>query len=129
ITNYYSFSMKNNDGLKMPEERFGSSQTEENQPYLGIVLSVLILLLIFILGGLYMWGKTMENTPEPVVEEVERPTAEENNEPESTNAEADVQVLETSSPSNEMGAIRAELESTDTTELNTELQAIEDILR
>lgn len=121
--------MKNNDGLKMPEERFGSSRTEENQPYLGIVLSVLILLLIFILGGLYMWGKTFENTPPVVVEETTRPTAEENNEPESTNAEADVQVLETASPSTEMDAIRADLQSTDTSVLNSELQAVEELLQ
>ena len=52
-------------------------------------------------------------------------TAEENNEPESTTADAQVQALETVSTSNEIEAIEADIESTDLDELDAELEAID----
>jgi len=113
--------------MKMPEERFGVTAAEDDQTtHLGIILGVLIVLLVLILGGLYLWGTTLTTTPDVQIAPVaERPTAEENNEPESTTADAQVQALETVSTSNEIEAIEADIESTDLDELDAELEAID----
>ena len=109
--------------MKMPA---GTEAPESEKSSMGIILGVLIVILVLILGGLYLWGTTLQQaTPEPTPAAVERPTAEENNEPESTNAEADVETLETVSTSDEIEAIEADLEATDLDALDAELQAIE----
>lgn len=118
----------NPEELKMPEEQFGVSapaETTEGVSHLGIIIGVLIALLALILGGLYIWS-TMLYIPEPIATpQAQRPTAEENNEPESTNAEADVQISETMSTSDEISAIEADLESTNLDNLDAEMTAIE----
>lgn len=110
--------------LKMPDQAFGTNNA--NGPsLLGPILAVLIVVLILLLGGLYLWGTTL-NIGEPEYVPVdERPTPEENNEPESTTAEADVQALETMSTSDEIEAIEADLESTDLDALEEELNQID----
>lgn len=117
--------------MKMPDERFGEKISQEPPSVAGIVLSVLIVLLVMILGGLYMWGAEIQKafkTPDVPVETT-RPTPAQNNEPESTNAEAAVESLNAMSTSNEASAIQADLESTliDTNE--TDLNAIDDVLK
>lgn len=110
--------------LKMPEESF--SKPEGKGPsILGPILAVLIVILILLLGGLYLWGTTLTiGEPEFTIPD-ERPTPEENNEPESTTAEADVQALETMSTSDEISAIEADLESTDLDRFDEDLSAID----
>ena len=54
-----------------------------------------------------------------------RPTAEENNEPESTKAEAEVETMQALSTSDSLSAIEADLDNTELDELDSELQAIE----
>lgn len=113
--------------FKMPEETFGQTSAQ-NSSALGVILAVLIVILVLLLGGLYLWGTTLQidkpaYTPPPA-----RPTAEENNEPESTRAEANVQALETVSTSDELGAIEADLGSTDLDSFESELNAIESAL-
>ena len=117
--------------MKMPETAVSkdTSPAPSTAPLNGIIILILILLLVFILGGLYMWfsqlmmGDSPSTTqPAPVVE---RPTAEENNEPESTTAEAAVETQQALSTSDEIAAIEADLEATDLDALDAELNAID----
>ena len=116
------------DEMKMPEEGFApTSASSEKTTQLGIILGVLIVLLVLILGGLYLWGTTMMNDDmmndqQPLVE---RPTAEQNNEPESVTADAQIQALETVSTSNDINAIEADINSTNLDALDSELNAID----
>jgi predicted PurR-regulated permease PerM len=117
--------------LKMPDERFGEKIDQETPSVAGIVLSILIVILVLILGGLYMWGTEIQkalNTPE-VLPTNSRPTPAQNNEPESTNAEAAVESLNAMSTSNEIAPMQADLESTliDTNE--TDLNAIDEVVK
>ena len=113
--------------MKMPEESFGATgEGSDKTTHLGIILGILIVLLVLILGGLYLWGTTLTSTPDVQVAPVaERPTAEENNEPESSTADAQVQALETVSTSNEIDAIAADIESTNLDALDAELADID----
>jgi cytoskeletal protein RodZ len=113
--------------MKMPQETFLNTEpAKDKSSVLGAVLVGLIVVLVVILGGLYLWGATLRNQTEvPTFDIPSRPTPAENNEPESTNAEADVQALETVSTSNEIEAIEADIESTNLDQLDAELNAIE----
>ncbi len=117
----------NKDEMKMPEEKFGPVTTAEKGSSFGVILGVLITLLIIILAGLYVWGKMLSEqiVPPNPTPEVERPTAEENNEPESTNAEAEVETLDALSNSDELSAIEADLKATDATNMDAEIPAVE----
>ena len=121
----------NNVEMHMPEDNYIESEPTTNTiPLMPIILIGVILLLIGILGGLLWWGSTFFSpisvaTPEPVAT---RPTAEQNNEPESTNAEADVQVIRTLSPSNELSAIKADLFATDVDSVDKEMSVIDQTL-
>jgi hypothetical protein len=64
----------------------------------------------------------------PLSNGIERPTAEENNEPESTTAEARVQASQTLSSSDELSSIEADLTGTDDLELEADFAAIESVL-
>lgn len=111
--------------MKMPEQNFGPAPEEPHSSTLGAILVALIVILLLILGGLYLWGSILQNDPGPELPDPVRPTAEENNEPESTNAEADVSNYEAVSTSDEIDAIEADLESTDMEALDAEMMAIE----
>ncbi|MCB9816587.1 hypothetical protein H6786_04300 [Candidatus Nomurabacteria bacterium] len=114
--------------MKMPENTDATEvgQAAEKSMVTGPILAMLVALLIVILGGMYYWLSTMNQpAPAPVAPVVERPTPEENNEPESTTAEAQTEVLTTVSTSDEISAIEADLESTDLDSLDAELDAID----
>jgi len=111
---------------------YGTSETEVGESssqngLLGPVIGIIVIALVFILGGLYLWGTTLKNNePLPTPTPIERPTAEENNEPESANAEADVEIADTVSTSDTIEAIEADVDATtDLDEIDTELNAIE----
>lgn len=112
--------------MKMPENKGTIPTTEQPQSSIinGPLLSILALLLILILGGMYYWFSTLKTTPIPA-EEFPRPTAEENNEPESTTAEAQTDMTLITSTSDEIESIEADLESTDLESFDTELNAID----
>jgi hypothetical protein len=115
--------------MVMPKENpldVVTAAAEDKAGQLGIILGVLIVVLVLILGGLYIWGSTIGagNTVE-AIPAADRPTAEENNEPESTNAEAEVETMGALSTSNEIEAIEADIESTDLDALDAELDAID----
>lgn len=110
--------MPENSGMKVEQHEVKSVTT-------GPILVILAILLVGILGGLYYWFGTLESTPVPITTPIERPTPEENNEPESTTAEARTENMETVSTSDEIAAIEADLEATDIETLDAELEAIE----
>ena len=108
------------------KNQFAPLDTTDAPSYTGISLGILIIILTILLGGLYLWGEELKkNTVIPEPTKSTRPTATENNEPESTNAEADVETLGAMSTSNELGAIEADLESTIITDPEADLTAIE----
>ncbi len=99
-----------------------TKQTDINQTHhahMGPILGILIIVLVIILGGLYLWGGMLvEQTP--VVEEQII-----NNEPETPRATADQQILETLSPSDELDAIEADITSTNLDSLDADLTSID----
>lgn len=112
------------EAMKMPEgvvsrnERAGAPSQN-----IGVLIALLFVVLAIIAGGMYYWFMLSQT---PVVEETSlRPSAAENQEPESTNARADVDAMSTLSTSNELPAIYADIQSTDVASLNSELVAIE----
>ena len=113
--------------MKMPENVDMPVAVDETKSIVsGPVLAILALLLIGILGGLYYWFSYMTvstalEAPTPVT----RPTAEENNEPESTTAEAQTDTMLTTSPSDDISALEADIEATNLDSLDTELQTID----
>lgn len=107
--------MSGNVPMHMP-----ASLTSRPHAHIGPILGVLVIMLALILGGLYLWGETLSTkvpviTPEPIV----------NNEPETPRAVADTQILETLSPSDDLDAIEADVNSTNFDSLDTDFTAID----
>lgn len=113
--------------MKMPENSTvtPTRTDDESTPVNGIIIAVLAILLIAILAGMYYWFSQLTNQVEIPAPVVERPTAEENNEPESTTAEATVETQSALSTSDEIAAIEADIEATDLDALDAELTAID----
>jgi len=116
------------EAMKMPTGAGAATpQSESTTPLNGIIITIMIVLLLFILGGLYLWFSQLmlQDTQSPVAPIIERPTQEENNEPESTTAEAAVETQQAVSTSDEIAAIEADIEATDLDALDAELNAID----
>lgn len=97
--------------------------TNPHHSQTGVVLGILIVLLVIILGGLYLWGASLsKESALPTVPEII------NDEPETPRADADVQMLKTVSPSDELDAIEADLESTNLDILGTEIDTLDNEL-
>jgi hypothetical protein len=112
--------------LKIPDTTLlkGAGSTEvQGNPLIPYILATLVIILVFILIGLYYWQQLIENTI-TVDALSDRPTAAENQEPESDTARAQTQATETMSTSDELNAIEADLESTNLDSLDTDLNAI-----
>jgi hypothetical protein len=90
----------------------------------SLVIGLLAGALILVLVGLFFWYKASQLPPAPVPAPV-RPTAQMNNEPESTTAEAQTESFGAISTSDELNAIEADLESTNLDSLESELIQIE----
>lgn len=97
----------------------------ERTSRVGLIIGVVIILVTIALIGLYVWNQLMVNAPVTAPPTPERPTAAENNEPESTTAEAETEVLQVVSTSDELSAIEADLDATNLETIDTELNAIE----
>ncbi len=112
--------------MKMPENTDARPTVPEERSSIinGPLLFGLAVLLIAILGGMYYWFSTLTTAP-VTTPAIERPTPEENNEPESTTAEAAVDTMLTTSPSDEITAIEADVEATNLDNLDAELNAID----
>jgi len=116
------------EAMKMPENN-RAQEVGEKKPSSIVnapLLFTLAVLLVVILGGMFYWFNSMTSEaipiPSPVVE---RPTPEENNEPESTTAEAQVETMQAVSTSDELSAIESDLEGTMLDEIDAEINAIE----
>ncbi len=104
--------------MKMPE---GASRGVTHS-HLGPILGVLLILLVIIAVGLYLWGaELMRNTS--TNSETGRVIV--NDEPETPRAEADIQILETLSPSNEISAIEADVMSTNLDSIDADILVAE----
>ena len=95
--------------------------SEEYHNHVGPILGVLIVILVLILGGLYLWGSVIGDSENQA--RVERTIP--NNEPETPRAKADGQIMGTVSSSDELVTIEADLMSTNLDSLDTELNQID----
>jgi len=112
--------------MKMPENSRSTEANVEKSSVINTpILFTLGILLLVILGGMYYWFSTLEDAQTIPTPTVERPTAEENNEPESTTAEAQAGTMLTTSTSDEIEAIEADIEGTNLETLDAELDAID----
>lgn len=109
--------------LKMPEENFRGEQNKTS--YTGIILGLLIIALVVILGGLYMWSQMLQKQVQNSEVTATRPTAAENQEPESNNAKADTETMQAMSTSDEIDAIQADIDSTNLDQIDADLPAID----
>lgn len=115
----------------MPEEKKSDSPYVDMGPrdgepsHLGVTIGILITLLAMVFIGLYIWGQMMASETIPTGPTIQRPTAAENNEPESTTAEARTEVLNVVSTSDELSAIEADLEATMMGDIESDISAIE----
>lgn len=91
----------------------------------GPIIVLLIVLLVAILGSMSYWYTMMHQDVSTVTPLGQRPTAAENNEPESTTAEAETESMGVVSSSDEIPAIEADVESTNLDSLESELDAID----
>ena len=99
--------------MKMPEENFfATDEPTKTISVLPIAIFAIIIVLIGILGALLWWGSELFklNSYAPPAPVATRPTAEQNNEPESTTAEAQVETLQAVSTSDDIYAIKADLD-------------------
>lgn len=125
VPDFTGAEMKMPENVDLPAEE---QNTPSNKNLIsGPVLLVLAVVLIGILAGMYYWFTTLTVDTTPVVPDspVERPSAEANNEPESTTAEAQADTMLTTSSSDELTAIEADIEATNLDSLDAELEAID----
>ena len=99
----------------MPEENLNKT----HHAHMGPILAGLLILLVLVFVGMYLWGASLATDPTPL------PATIPNNEPETPRAIADQQISETLSPSDELDAIDADLGSTNFDSLDTDLNTIE----
>jgi hypothetical protein len=106
-------NQENNVGTQVPF-------SEKHHRHIAPILGALIVILVLILGGLYLWGamlaeeaRTLEEAP-PII----------NDEPETPRAEVDRQIMNTVSSSDDLGAIEADLVGTSLDSLDTELNTL-----
>lgn len=86
-----------------------------------------IFLILLLLVSSFFWYK-MSHKKISIVDAPLRPTAAENNEPESTTAEAETESLNALSSSDELSAIEADLKSTNLDSLTSDLNQIDAVL-
>ncbi len=87
---------------------------EENTSSVGAIIGTIIIIAIIILGGLYFWGKRIEeiNTQATIQNEEESAYA--------TGSEASA--IKNVSPSDDLSSIEADLQQTNTQNLDAELK-------
>lgn len=93
------------------------------QKRLALLFVLTLGLLVLLLISSYLWQH--RSTQPTLVDDSTRPSREENNEPESTTAEAQADALLVVSTSNEVTAIEADIASTDLSNIHSEFTAIE----
>lgn len=112
--------------MHIPEAVKKSVPVEISEPrFLSApIIILLFLILLAILGGFYYWYTiVMSEQVQPT--NSTRPTAEQNNEPESTTAEARTDLMNVVSTSDDLGAIEADANSTNLDDLANEISPLE----
>lgn len=99
--------------------------TQSHNSSLGLILGTLLIILVIILVGLYVWGAMLSE--QPIAEQNKRVIP--NNEPETPRAMADTQILQTVSSSDSLEAIEADVDSTPLDSLDAELEEIDHELK
>ncbi len=112
--------------MHLPTVHTSVSTEEVARPRLltAPIIVLLFLILVAILAGFYYWY-TIVMSEQVVPQTTERPTNEQNNEPESTTAEARTGLMDVVSTSDELEAIKADANSTNLDDLVSETTAIE----
>jgi hypothetical protein len=106
----------NNNASMHTPEGYEPTPVSHNGPVLG----VLVLMLVLILGGLYLWGGELKKQEQQIVQP---PII--NNEPETPRAEADVDILNTLSSSDELDALQADITNTNLDSINADLNTVD----
>ncbi len=114
------------EAMHMPTPKVSQPMEDDSAPRLltAPIIVLLFLILVAILAGFYYWY-TIVMSEQVVTETGTRPTAEQNNEPESTTAEARTGLMDVVSTSDELDAIAADAQSTNLEDLTTEITPIE----
>ena len=108
-----------------PRSSLAGGADDRTKSRFSLAIFFLVIALIGVLGGLSWWAHLGDEAPPAATPLSERPTAAENNEPESTTAEAEVETMQAVSPSDSLSAIEADIENTQLNSLGAELEAIE----
>jgi len=112
--------------MKMPENTdMVETKKESSSIITAPLLFTLGVLLVLILAGMFYWFNYVANDTSKTPEVTARPTAEQNNEPESTTAEAQVETMQAVSTSDELSAIESDIDGTYLDDMETELNAID----
>lgn len=111
-----------NEPYVMTEVKTDTSIKSRRGLSVGLAFTALAIIL-----GLILWYQKDANTIQPITPQ--RPSAAQNNEPESTTAEAEVESLSALSTSDEIPALEADLESTNLSSLTSDLNQIDAILQ
>lgn len=114
-TNQNDPQIGNNEKVVMSE-----SPSDVHQAHIGPILGVLVVILVLIFTGLYLWGSIL---PEEQQESIPTPVVP-NNEPETPRANTDAQILGTVSSSDSLDAIQADLDSTNLDSLDSGLNQV-----
>ena len=111
--------------LKLPVDTVLETEETTRQFSAVPILLGVVALLVAILAGRYFWFVFEPNTPAEIENSSQRPTAEENDEPESTTAEARTDTLEAMSESINLDVIESDLSGTFIDPLDLQIGAIE----
>lgn len=117
-----------NEELQTKGERADKPEFQVYEPESitnGPILILLVALLLAVLGGMFYWFTMLDKGGITISPTSLRPTTEQNNEPESTTAEARTEAYGVVSTSDEIPAIEADVEGTNLDSLDSELDAIE----
>ncbi len=114
--------------MKIPDSMQQLNEDPTHTPVSPIstpILVVLTAILLLIFAGLAYWYYLITTLPINDAQTANRPTLDTNLEPETTTATARTEALDVVSTSDELGAIEADIESTNLDDLDVEMNAIE----
>ena len=90
---------------------------EENKTSVGSIISAIIIIAVIVLGGLYFWGKRIEESKkaQDITTDTTQPTAQ------MDPVQQEAAAIKTTSQSDDLTSIEADLKNTNTTNLDAEL--------
>ena len=100
-------------------------EPKEHSSALGPILGVLIIILVLVLGGLYLWGGALVNERDDMMDDDEMMDGM--HDQDENSVEADIEALGNVNQSDELEAIEEDLDNT-LLELDQELDDIDDLL-